>query len=85
MYFYCTPQDTQTYNDESIFKLGMQDRRRCAWLLEMALVCVLVCVCVCLSFCVSTPEGINNQWCDIGHVRLVKQVSWLFPNFNHFI
>ena len=24
-------------------------------------------------------------WCDIGHVRLVKQVSQLFPAFNYFI
>ena len=23
-------------------------------------------------------------WCDIGHVQLVKQVSWLFPAFNNF-
>ena len=31
------------------------------------------------------PEGINNQWHDIGHVRLVKQVLQLFPAFNYFI
>ena len=36
-------------------------------------------VCVCVSVCVSAPEGINNQWCDIGRVGLVKQVSRLFP------
>ena len=54
-------------------------------------VCVCVCVClsvrvsVCVSVCVSTPEGINNQWRDIGHVWLVKQVSRLFPAFNYFI
>ena len=43
---------------------------------------MLVCVCV------SAPEGINNSGmilCDIGSVRLVKHVSWLFPAFNYFI
>ena len=24
-------------------------------------------------------------WCDIGYVRLVKQVSWLFPAFNYVL
>ena len=41
-----------------------------------------MCMCVCL--CVR-PEGINNQWRDIGRVQLVKQVSWLFPAFNYFM
>ena len=45
-------------------------------------VCVSVCLSVHLSVC---PKDINNQWCDIGHVWLVKQVSWLFPAFNYFI
>ena len=35
--------------------------------------------------CVSAPEGINNQWHDIGRVQLVKQVSWLFNAFNYFM
>ena len=42
-------------------------------------------VCVCVSVCVSAPEAINNQWRDIGRVRLVKQVLRLFPAFNYFI
>ena len=25
---------------------------------------------MCVSVCVSPPQGINNQWCDIGRVRL---------------
>ena len=33
---------------------------------------------VCLCVCVSAPAGINNQWCDIGHVWLVKPVLQLF-------
>ena len=41
--------------------------------LEIALVRTSVCVCV------SAPKCINNQWRDIGRVRLVKQVSQLFP------
>ena len=24
-------------------------------------------------------------WCDIGRVRLVKQVLWLFPAFNYYM
>ena len=68
-----------------------------SWFFEIALVfisicvCVCVCVCVCMFMCVcvSTLEGINNQWhdmmCYIGHVRLVKQVLWLFPALNYFI
>ena len=34
---------------------------------------------------VSAPEAINNQWRDIGRVRLVKQALRLFPAFNYFI
>ena len=34
---------------------------------------------------VYAPESINNQWCDIGRVRLVKQVSQFFPAFNYMI
>ena len=44
-----------------------------------------VCVCMCMCVCVSAPEAINNQWRDIGRVRLVKQVLRLFPAFNYFI
>ena len=36
-------------------------------------------MCVCLSVCVSASEAINNQWCDIDRVWLVKQVLRLFP------
>ena len=42
-------------------------------------------MCVCLSVCVSTPEGINNQRCDVGCVLLVKQVLQLFTAFNYFM
>ena len=51
------------------------------WFLEIALVCTSVRV----SVCVSALEGINNQWHDIGHVQLVKQISWCFPALNYFI
>ena len=46
-----------------------------------ALVCVCVCVC-------PPPRALITSgviWCDIGNVRLVKQVSLLFPAFNYFI
>ena len=36
----------------------------------------------CVRVCVSVPGAINNQWRDIGRVRLVKQVLQLFPAFN---
>ena len=55
-----------------------------AWGLEIALVRTSICVCV----CVSAPEALITSgviWCDIGCVRLVKQVSWHFPAFNYFI
>ena len=41
--------------------------------------CQYVCLCVC------PPQGINNQWCDIGCVWLVKQVLQLFSAFSCFI
>ena len=50
-----------------------------------------VCVCVCVSVCVSVRPPLRPLitsgviWCDIDHVRLVKQVLWLFPAFNYFI
>ena len=53
------------------------------WFLEIALVHALVCVSVCLP-----PRPLitsNVIWCDIDHMRLVKQVLKLFPAFNYFI
>ena len=42
--------------------------------------CVCVCAaCACAGACVCVSEGINNQWCNIDHVRLVKQALWPFP------
>ena len=43
--------------------------------------------CVCLSVCPPSRPLITSDviWCDIGHVRLVKQVLRLFPAFNYFI
>ena len=45
-------------------------------------------MCVCVSVCVSAPRALITSgviWCDIGRLRLVKQVSQLFPAFNYFI
>ena len=45
-------------------------------------------VCVCLCICVSASKPLITSdviWCDIGHVRLVKQVLQLFTAFNYFI
>ena len=55
------------------------------WFLEIALVYALVCVCV--SVCPPLMALITSGaiWCDIGHVQLVKQVSWLFPAVNYFM
>ena len=42
---------------------------------------------VCVSVCVSALRTLITSgmiWCDIGYVRLVKQVSQLFPAFNYF-
>ena len=46
-----------------------------------------VCVCVWMSVCLPPKVLITSGviWCDIGCMRLVKQVSWLFPAFNYFI
>ena len=43
--------------------------------------------CVCLSVCPPPKPLIASGviWCDIGHVRLVKQVLRLSPAFNYFI
>ena len=42
---------------------------------------------VCVSVCPPARALITSGmiWCDIGCVRLVKQLSWLFPDFNYFI
>ena len=46
-----------------------------------------VCVCVCVSVCLPLRPLITSGviWCDIGRVRLVKQVLRIFPAFNYFI
>ena len=67
------------------FKPGACGIRLYTWFLKIALVHAFVCVCIslpiCLSVCVSASALITNGgiWCDIDHVRLVKQVLWLFP------
>ena len=72
-------------------KPGARGRRPRAWFLEIVLVrasvCVCMCVCVCLSVCPPPRPLITSGviWCDIGRVRLVKQVLRLFPAFNYFI
>ena len=69
------------------FKPGAHGRRPRApgFLKLLWFACRYACVCVLVSVCVSAPEAINNQWCDIDRVRLVKQVLRLFPAFNYFI
>ena len=69
----------------SFFKPGAHDQRPRALFLEIALVHMLVCVCV--SVCPSPRALITSGmiWCDIGRVRLVKQVLWLFPAFSYCI
>ena len=73
-----------------------QARAAHAWFLEIALVRTSVCVCVCVCMCVLSvclfvclpPRPLITSgviWCDIGCVRLVKQVLRLFPAFNYFI
>ena len=50
-----------------------------AWFLEIVLVsrnCFGLCVGMCV--CVFTLEGINNQWYDVNHVWLFKQVLQLY-------
>ena len=46
-----------------------------------------MCVCMCVSVCPPPRPLITSGviWCDIGRVRLVKQVLRLFPAFNYFI
>ena len=74
-----------SFCETQIFKPGARGQRPRAWFLEIVLVRASVCVCVYVCVCVSAPKAINNQWRDIGRVRLVKQVLWLFPTFNYFI
>ena len=46
-----------------------------------------VCLSVCLSVCPPPRPLITSgvTWCDIGRVRLVKQVSRLFAALNYLI
>ena len=46
-----------------------------------------MCVCVCVSVCLPPRPLITSGviWCDIGRVRLVKQVLRLFPAFNYVL
>ena len=70
-----------------IFKPGARGRRPLApgflKLLWFARRYVCVCVCVCPPPRPLITSGVI--WCDIGRVRLVKQVLRLFPAFNYFI
>ena len=47
--------------------------------------CFGLCISMYVCVCVFAPMGVNNQWCDIDRVGLVKQVLWLFPAFSCFI
>ena len=44
-------------------------------------------MCGCVSVCPPPRTLLTSGviWCDIGRVRLVKQISRLFPAFNYFI
>ena len=69
-----------------LFKPGMHDQRPCmsGFLKLLWFACWYVCLCMCA--CVSTPRALITSgvvWCDIGCVRSVKQVLWLFPAFNY--
>ena len=49
-----------------------------AWFLEIDPVRIVgMRACVCMCVCVSAPEAINNQWCDIDLIWLVKKVPQL--------
>ena len=65
----------------------LNQARAATWFLEIALVRASVCVCMCVSVCPPPRPLITSGmiWCDIGRVRLVKQVLRLFPAFNYFI
>ena len=72
-------------NNALYFKPGAQATH--AWFLEIGLVCTSVCMSVSVSVCLPPRALITSGviWCDIGHVRLAKQVSRLFPALNYFI
>ena len=76
-----------------VFKPGTCSRRprvpgfsKLLWF-ELRYARTCMCVCVCLSVCPPPRPLITSGmiWCDIGRVRLVKQVLRLFPAFNYFI
>ena len=39
-------------------------------------------MCVCVLVYVSIPEGMNNQWCNMDPVRLVKQVLLVLASLH---
>ena len=76
---------TYKLKDLGIFKPGVHSLRpfvpgflKLLWFVHR-----YVCVCLC-----PPPRALiicSVVWCDIGRMRLVKQVSWLFPAFIYFI
>ena len=70
---------------EQIFKPGMRGLwpRMPGFLKLLWFACQYVCVCVCLPPRALITSGVIL--CDIGRVRLVKQVLQLSPAFNYFI
>ena len=74
-------------NYNFIFKLGMCSRKPHAPGFLKLLWFVRRYACVCASVRPPPKALITSGviWCDIGRVRLVKQVSRLFPAFNYFI
>ena len=72
----------QAPSQVSIFKPGAWGRKPCKpGFLKLLLVRTSVCVCLPLRALITS----GVIWCAIGHVRLIKQVSQLFPAFNYFI
>ena len=71
------------------FKSGTRGQRLLApgFLKLLWSACRYACVHVCVSVCPPPRPLITSGviWCDIGCVRLVKQVLRLFPAFNYFI
>ena len=70
-----------------VFKPGARGQRPCAPGLLKLLWSACRYGCVCVSVCPPPRPLITSGmiWCDIDHVRLVKQVLRLFPAFNYFI
>ena len=62
----------------------VQPRAACAWFLKLLW---FVCWYVCMSVCPPPRALITSDmvWCDVGSVKLVKQMSQPFPAFNYFI